>query len=135
MPKVDGTTLTYNYRTETGVHEFVFHQANRAAVDDWLDYMNQIYDGKTQQDKIYFLLDLRQSGSLPMTYSSSKGLQWMKALKVHPKVRLAMINKPEETILTALFDRLLQTMRLGHLKSANFYGDADDKALEWLLEQ
>ena len=135
MTQTSTSDLTYTYHTDTGIHAFTFRKSNRAAVDDWLAHMDAIYADKTGADSLAILIDLRQSGTLPLSYIFTRATKWVRQLRVHPQVRLALLNKPGENILTALSDKFLQTMRLGHLETANFYGQADDKALDWLLHK
>ncbi len=135
MTTINISDVTYTYHTDTDIHEFTFHKSSRQAVDDWLAHMNVIYEDKTRNDHLHFLIDARESGSLPLSYMFTAATKWVQQLRVHPHVRLALVNKPGENILTALSDKIVKTMRLGHLEMTNFYGDSKDQAITWLLKQ
>lgn len=67
MLPAQGTGCTYHY--DAGIHRFVFHRANAAAVDEFLRYLAQILNETSKHEVIRLLIDLRSEGIPPIGYA------------------------------------------------------------------
>lgn len=71
--------ITYRYHAETHIHEYIFQEATRQAVDEWIDRIAQLYRDAFEQGlpdhPLRVLVDLtqvRQQPPLPHAYRQAK---------------------------------------------------------------
>ncbi|MDX2163588.1 MAG: hypothetical protein SF162_19895 [bacterium] len=129
-PSAD-TLCAYVLR-EDGIHQFTFKASVPGAIDAWMEQVSGIYAHVTADDTLLFLIDLRESGTLPIAYTFQKARIWLKTLHVHPNVRLAMLHNDE--VLISLITTFMDALRLGHLKTATFRRAQAQAAIDWLLQ-
>lgn len=57
------------FRTrDDGIHEFTFLKSERAAVDQYITHLTHLFASPKRQDRVKILIDLRESGALPLPY-------------------------------------------------------------------
>lgn len=115
------------------IHIMSLKVASRAAVDEYLGMMNEIYRDVTEHDEMRFLIDYRKSGMPSVPYVFRKGASWANSLQVHPPAWMAIVHQDE--YIVGMMSTLIQTLRFGHLRMRFFKGDAGyDQAMAWLRE-
>lgn len=129
MPTTRLPSCIYHLRQD-GIHEFTFTKASRQAIDEWVEHANGIYANVTEQDHLKFLIDLRESGVMPLPYLSQRGRAWVNSLKIHPQVNMAILHKGD--VLLSLSNALIRNLRLGHLHVHWFHSDKYQAAITWL---
>lgn len=123
--------LTYTYLEAEQIHSIQFHKASRAAYDEFIALMNTIYSELTSEMRVRLLIDYRSSGIPPITYIITRGVAWSRSLSVHPEARMAIVTRPDS--IARMFRSMVSTVRLGHLSTSIFEGDAGyTAALAWL---
>lgn len=122
--------ITYSYIAEDDIHVFVFHQSTRQAVDEWVEQMDLIYAELTEDSIVRILMDIRESGALPVNHAITRGREWMNSLLIHPPAALVYLTGGD--LVTKLISNIISSMRLGHLWVA--VADSHDKALKLLRD-
>jgi hypothetical protein len=123
---------------ENGIHEFVFTESSRAAVDEWMSLLEQIYEQYADQTPELVrmsLIDVRQSGTLPLNYFFKSWQDWNRK---HPaptdtKGRVAGLHNVNEFVvgLVQSFANLFSP----DTKVSFFKGDKREDAIAWLLKE
>jgi hypothetical protein len=90
------TATLCSYRSlENGIHEFVFKAPSPQAVDQWFDYLAGIYDGLRYEAVVPLLLDIRQSGLLPMAYTVQTARRWLAGRNRPSITKIAFVHEPD----------------------------------------
>lgn len=122
-----------SYENRDGVHIFTWHKSSYESVDKWLDILRQV--ALEDETVGYMLLDLSDSGLLPIRYVMKEAYKW---LKEHPQEREgcnALVFRSGDAILPAL-RALSLTLMVGRDAKVRFFSKEDyDKALAWLQEE
>jgi len=112
------------------VHQFTFYTASTEAVDFFFDTMGRIYAEDVTKDTIVLvIMDVRESGLMPLSYAFRQARQWMNQQPYHPPAFVAVVHK--DNFLLTLLEMSFKSMRLGHLRTASF--SELDAAYQWLL--
>ncbi|NWF68986.1 MAG: hypothetical protein HXY40_07865 [Chloroflexi bacterium] len=116
---------------ETGIHQFVFTLPSRQAVDVWIQHLMTIYE---QQQATLFLLDIRESGILPMTYVFQRLSQWVATHPRRPLTYVALLHKDVAPI--ALVQPFIHMLGIDGTYKMRFFGEQmRAQAVHWLLNQ
>jgi len=122
------------YRWDDDLHIFCFSIPSRAAVDSWLSQLSTIYAQNTLHTPVTQLLDIRQSGMLPMTYVFNQLQTWIPRHQGNPTLYTAVLhNDPATVAIVQPFMRMLGVER--DYKFRFFGGHAQENAIDWLLSQ
>lgn len=113
---------------ENDIHLFTFNESSSVAVDYFFDVLDRVYQNVNDESIVRVLMDVRQSGFMPLSYAFRQGRQWMNKLPSHPKAYIAVVHK--ENLLLSLMEMSFKSMRLGHLTTASF--KELEPALQWL---
>jgi hypothetical protein len=117
------------YHHHDGIHEFRFTLPSREAVDIWLAYMEGIYEQAADRNAVRLLIDIRQSGLLPMTYMFSRVKQWVSQYPERRNTYLALLHgKNGLASVVRPYLRLLGVEDAYHL---HFFEERAD-AMDWL---
>lgn len=126
------TTRCIYSRLENGVHELIFTEASREAVDELLLHMDEIYGMTGAKDIVRVLVDHRNVGMEPVTYMFQKMREWNASHRVYFYSRAAILI--DETFLVWLVDSLLKTvLRTAAVEIRYFASSERDAAINWLL--
>jgi hypothetical protein len=135
------STLVRYTRHPNGIHEFVFLEATKAAVDHFFvlieAMMAQNYaEGLTAKDTVPVLVDFRTAGMPSMNYLFQRG-KIMRAnhdASRRPLARVATLFKPSFVLTFAqTFGNVL--MNASRDKTRLFADETPDKAIAWLLQK
>lgn len=129
---VKTTLVHYTYHKNENIHEMYFTQSSRGAVDEWVMLMTAIYKHITDKDSVRLLLDISDSGVLPLNYAIGQGRKWSNSLVIHPEARLAFLYRSDA--LRSLANTLLSALRMGHLRVRFFEPNNREGAVAWLCE-
>jgi hypothetical protein len=130
LDSISTACLRYTYLAEQAIHQFTFKESSRQAIDDWIDIVTRIYAGLGEGDTVCFLLDLSESGTLPLTYAISRTRAFSDSLTFHPTLRAAFIHPSDG--LRGLANTLFRVMRMGHLFTRFFEVGQAEAAMAWL---
>ena len=115
---------------DNGIHEFVFYESSRQAVDRLFAQLTQLYDGLTTDQPVPLLFDVREH-DLPLAYLFMTFQKWTAGRKQHRPARLAILT--DEHTLVPLVDAFLRTLRTTYLKARFFARPQRDEAVDWLV--
>jgi len=124
MPVITHITLDDN------IHELVFSESSRRAIDHFLDMLVQFYS-ENGDDNLYFVLDMRESGMLPLRYLTKELRALLEAYPDREAARIALVlDDPQMLNVTrALLNTIVRRDRVQYFTQV-------DKARLWLqIEQ
>jgi hypothetical protein len=122
------------YHWDNDLHVFCFTLPSRDAVDAWLSNLTTIYAQNDKRIPILQLLDIRQSGMLPMTYVFNKLQTWIPHHQGSPILYSAVLhNDSAAASMVQPFIRLLGVEKA--YKFHFFSAHAQEHAINWLLNQ
>ena len=123
-------TLITHLRQDNNVHELIFTEASRRSTDQLIEMLANFYR-QEQQEQIYLLLDMRQSGMLPLRYLTVEMRRLNEQYAKHAPIFIALVL--EDVNLIEVTSALMRTIM--RRDSAQYFTDID-KARLWLnLEQ
>lgn len=113
------------------VHHFVFTTPSQQAVDEWFEYLDALYDITPANTLVRMLLDLRQSGVLPMTYLINTGRSWFNHHPPRHRLQVAILHSPEFPI--ALAQTYFRLIGIEEGRSIRFFpANRHEEGLRWL---
>jgi hypothetical protein len=113
---------------------FVFQESSRAAVDQWIDYLDDIL-GVAQLDRpLGIVLDMRESGSLPLAYITQRLRDLFANYDKRPTLRFAFISTGHNALI--LLIHLLAQIIASDDQNVVQYNQVNDEheAVRWLFE-
>lgn len=127
------TVVTYNYIEEHDIHEFIFVESSRKAMDEYIGFIYEIYEEQLAgQPMMRIILDIEKSGMLPVRYATAIMEKTFKELHPFPKPFVAYLSANLSD------DMLISTMDYTASRKVNrrkFLSTERDEAIEWLLER
>lgn len=119
---------------ENDVHELIFTEASREAVDELVIHMSHIFDNTPERSVVRVLVDNRSVGMQPVTYMFQRMREWNAHHRTRFTSRAAVLV--DDTILVWLVDSLLKTiLRSAPITLRYFPSDERDAAIVWLLSE
>jgi len=135
-PMVNNTLrkpLCLHIRQANSIHSFVFREASRAAVDQWIDYMDDILGTSPFDRPLRISLDTRESGTLPVAYQAQRLHDLFCNYDQRPLMRIALVSN--QGALMLLIQMLAQITASDDQNVIQYYQAVDDADAEgWLLE-
>ncbi len=118
------SVLEYMQKAD-GIHEIAFSAASRASIVELITHLDDILT--QNQDAHYILLDLRESGMLPLRYLGHSLRELLQRHPEHGQIFVAMVL--DDGVLLNVTSALLRTIfRRDHVA----YFDRYDHANMWL---
>ena len=125
--------LCSHVRLANGIHTFVFQESSRAAVDQWIDYMDDILGIWSFDNPVRLSLDTRYSGALPIVYMTLCLRDLFANYDKRPCLRIALIS--DQGALMILVQMLAQITSSDDQNVVQYYQAREDvDAIQWLLE-
>jgi len=124
--------IGYTWLSEPQIHQITFTKSSREAVDDWVEVMQAIYTDIAPEERLKFLFDMTDSGTMPLVYAVNEGKRFVSGLTFHPESRVAMLHSSDS--LRAFSNVVLKALRMGHLRTRFFDVDDREGAIAWLNE-
>lgn len=116
---------------EGEVNHFVFTTPSQHAVDEWFGYLDALYDITPVHTRVRMLLDLRQSGVLPMTYVMHQGRLWLEAHPARHTVQTAIVHGVDFPL--SLAQTYFRLVGVTEGRDARFFSaNRHEEALQWL---
>ncbi|MGJ3239308.1 MAG: hypothetical protein ACFE0Q_11425 [Anaerolineae bacterium] len=113
-------------RLEHDLHEIIFTEASHSAIDQFLGLLEQLYQ-RANYNKLYVVLDLRDSGMLPLRYLT-KSVRYL--FDKYPEQQFATLALVLEDVQMLNVTRaLLNTIM--HRETVQYF-TRQDKARLWL---
>lgn len=116
---------------DNGIHEFVFYQSSREAVDRLFVLLTQVYDSLPPEHPIEMLFDFRQR-DLPLAYVFSSFHRWQAGRESHRYARLVILT--DASILMPLVDAFFRSLPTNYVKVRFFKPPQRTEAENWLLQ-
>lgn len=116
-----------------GIHEFVFHEESKRAIDVWLEHTEQIYQSAPPDKAVLYILDGSDVENLPLSYSFPR----IKALNAKypnkPPSRGVLIYS--SGIMNSIIGAFTKLSSRGARDESRFYHKSKrGEAVQWLLE-
>jgi hypothetical protein len=116
---------------DNGIHEYVIRHPTRAAVDEWFQHAERVYENAAPDIVLRHLVDSR-SGSVPLAYAFQVAQAFFRVHKTRPSARIALLNDEGSiSSLVSSFTSLLPTDRRERVRM--FTEEQRDMAIAWLL--
>jgi hypothetical protein len=123
-------------RLENGIHEFVFLSNTHLAVDDYFKILDTtpLARGEEDADVLCVLIELRQTGTPPVTYMMLRSREFLKSHKARmPVIRIVFLYPPGFVLsLVQAFIDLFSERK--HATRRFFPIDERAQAEDWLLK-
>ena len=117
-------------RHENDVHELIFSEASRNSVEEFIALLFDFYEN-LGVEHIYLLLNLRESGMLPLRHFTARMRELNQQCPNHPALHMALALN--DSTLADVTSALMRTIM--RRDSAQYFTDID-KAYFWLkMEQ
>lgn len=112
------------------IHELVFTESSRSVIDHFLKMMNRFYQ-QSNGESLYLIMDMRQSGMLPLRYLTKSLRQLLEQHADTASTNIAIVL--EDPQMLNVTRALLRTFM--HRDSVQYFTDIE-KAHLWLqIEQ
>jgi hypothetical protein len=72
MIELESTELCSHTTLDNGIHVFSFQDNSHRAIDEWITTITHLYVHEPQTETARWIVDLRESGALPMSYTFRK---------------------------------------------------------------
>ena len=124
------TCFTYTHH-ENGIHEFEFTESSRKALDEWYAYIEDFYQGKTEEKTVRVLV-VQRSGQQPLSYAYKRAMELNRRYPDRPQLRYAFLNDSSGIMqLLSVFISMLRSR-----DPARYYSiSRRDEAIAWLLSE
>ena len=123
--------VKYNFLEDDNIHEFIFTESSRKAMDEYIGRIYEIYDEQLKgKPSMRILLDIHLSGMLPVKYAAAIMEKTFKELTPFPKPYVAYISAG------GIDDSLISTMNYTaskHVDRLTFLLKDRHKAIDWLV--
>lgn len=129
---VSTSRVTYTWMPDVQIHQMTFAESSHPAVDDWVSMMSQVYAALAPDDVLRLLIDMSASGMMPLIYSMGQGKRLADGLAFHPMSRVAMLHPSDR--IRPFANAMMNTLRMGHLRTRFFDVDDHAGAVAWLRE-
>lgn len=125
------SVMTYRHHEQDGWHELIFHESSYAAVDALYARLDLFFQ-RPVTEKIPVLLDMTESGGLPIVYGFQTIRPLMTRYPQRPQTRYAFLSPNRLDLM-----RLVRSTALAIYPqiNANYFGSGQRAAaLQWLLQ-
>lgn len=113
---------------ESGIHKYTWLDNSRDAIEDCVTLYKKMNASASSGDTVFILIDLRQSGALPIHLLTQRVRE--SGIRDDVTYRTAYIS--DEQIVQILMKNFAVINRVGGNRA--FFGSREeDKAIEWLL--
>lgn len=119
---------------DNGIHEFIFYESSRKAVDAWITKTEEITAASeaTPDQTVRYLYNQVTSGMQPANYAFRRSQDMIKKYPKRARSRTVFLTNPGFFVsLMDAFVKLLRTEDKDRVQFIN--GDKRDEAIAWLL--
>lgn len=114
------------FRTrDDGIHEFTFLKSERAAIDQYITHLTNLFSGPKRQERVRILIDLRESGALPLPYLFQRSREFIANTPNLSTTQMAIVYGGG--LMTSVTDAFFRALRLEILRvrwfsNENYHG-------------
>lgn len=126
--------VIYTYEEDTEIHHFVFTQGTRAAVDQWLDHVDAIYERIDELGTLHVraLVDISNISQPSLPYAYNRAKEIGQKYTTLPPRRFVFIA--QQSVFTSMVKTFINLLRSD--VEYNFVPpEKRDDAIAWLLEE
>jgi hypothetical protein len=137
MPVKEEITSVMTYRLhENNIHELIYTDASRVAVDAFWAYLDRFIEEGKPEDLYCILNDLRQSGHQPLSYYFSRLRQFnaQHPADKRPQARFALLYRSSSPLIGTV-DTFIRMLNPRRVRIRIFPNNQYDEAVAWLLEE
>jgi hypothetical protein len=116
---------------DNSIHQFVFVEASREAVDEYLGHLYTVIEQLKDDEPLLMLMDLRPDGIPPLKYALTTSKKFFVQYPNLPPTKAAYITN--SATLVGLGLSVLSLIGT-ETKRRTFSADEEYLAIEWLLE-
>lgn len=127
------TVVHHTYLQEYDIHQYFFKEASRLAMDEYVQLIHDIHEDHIKgRPDILIILDIHESGMLPVKYAAAVMDKLFKDLAPFPQVYIAYLSDDAaDNSLIGIMDYTIPN----NVNRIRFPFDARDQAIEWLLSK
>lgn len=115
-------------------YEFIFKEANRATLDEWFYYIEQLYQLPAHTN-IKVLVDTTQTKQPPLTHAFHKAQELVRKYPNRPKpIRYVFMGAENQTPMHRILQSFIQLLNTGD-NTFYLYGEKRQEALDLLFEK
>lgn len=132
----DGTTNGCEYTlTEQGIHQFVFRQPSKEAIDEFFRKLEMIFTTTTNAGTNRYILDITQAGDTDVSLVSN--VQRFRRLETlypqRPRGRTVILHSPG--LAFPFIDSFIRALAPSRDITRFFPVDKRDEAIAWVLSE
>mgnify|MGYP006921656194 CR=1 FL=1 len=129
----DTTAIRYTYLEEYDVHEYLFKESSRRAMDEYVQLIHEIYEEHIAgRSDILIILDIHESGMLPVKYAGAVMQKLFEDFAPFPKVYITYLSDDaSDKSLIGIMDYTIPI----DVDRVQFPVQARDQAIERLLKK
>lgn len=135
MPESAATTGCEYRVTDQGIHEFIFREANKEAVDDFFRKLEAVFVATHGVDTNRYILDITQAGERDVSLATN--VQRFRRLETlypnRPRGRTAILHRPG--LAYTFMDSFIRALAPSRDVTRFFPVDQRDQAVTWLLSE
>ncbi|MBI1279082.1 MAG: hypothetical protein GC179_13220 [Anaerolineaceae bacterium] len=121
--------------TEQGIHQFIFREATKEAIDDFFHKLEAVFVATSGVDTNRYILDITQSGERNVSLVTN--VQRFRRLETlfpnRPRGRTAILHRPG--LAYTLIDSFIRALAPSRDITRFFPVDERDEAIAWLLSE
>lgn len=115
-------------------YEFIFKDANRATLDEWFGYIEQLYQ-LPPNTSVKLLIDTTQTKQPPLNYAFRKAQELVKKYPNRPKpMHYVFMGSENQSIMHRILQSFIQLLNTGD-KTMYIYGEKRDEAVALLFKE
>jgi hypothetical protein len=116
-----------------GIHEFIFREESKRAIDVWLEHAEHIYQTAPPDKRVLFILDGSDVENLPLAYSYPRIKALNEKYPNKPPSRGVLIYS--SGVMNTIIAAFTKLSSRGARDESRFYHKSKrDEAIQWLLE-
>lgn len=137
MPVKEEISAVMTYRLhENNIHELIYTDASRTAVDAFWAYLGRFIAEGKPEDLYCILNDLRSSGHQPLSYyfSRLRAFNAQHPADKRPEARIALVYRTTSPLIGTV-DTFIRMLNPRRVRIRIFPNNRYDEAVAWLLEE
>jgi len=128
-----GTHCTH-HQLDNGIHEFVFREASRAAVDEWFAHLDELTRAMPSDSMLHLLVRSTAAEPLPVTYMIKSAHKWVADNPHVYTARIVFLHRSHFYYPHA--KSFIRAWQMSNGIAVRFYAfDRRDEAVDWLLTE
>lgn len=115
-------------------YEFIFKVGSRAALEEWIVYVEQLYQ-LPSDTKVKIIVDTTKCSAPPITHAFNLGQPLVRKYPKRPKpMRIVFLDNEKQKPTQRIMQTFIQLLNTGD-KTTYIYGEKRDEALDFLFKE